>query len=96
MMQAMSAIRVNPGGELSEAVTLDVVGDALNRLDRFQPTASDQRDAEQQGWQPKGQFLIDRDGRIRWLNIETGDPAHIGKFPTYEELAAAAQLYAEL
>ena len=62
----------------------------------IQPTASDQRDAEQQGLQLKGQFLIDRDGLIRWANIECAreGPAGIGKFPTYEELLEATEQHA--
>jgi len=43
-----------------------------------------------------GQFLIDRDGMIRWANIECareGLPG-LGKFPTVEELLPAAQLTA--
>jgi peroxiredoxin len=95
VMQAMSDVRVNPGGELPEAVTIEEAANALNKLDKFQPTASDQRDAERQGVQLKGQFLIDRDGLIRWAHLEGAEgPASVGTFPTYEELAAAAQLYA--
>ena len=68
----------------------------LNKIDGFQPTAADQRDAEQQFPLLKGQFLIDRDGVIRWANIECareGLPG-LGKFPTIEELLPAAQLAA--
>ena len=40
-----------------------------------------------------GQFLVDRDGIVRWSNIECAQegPAGIDKFPTDEELLAAAR-----
>jgi peroxiredoxin len=95
VLEAISAVRVNPNGELPRPMTFDEAAPALNALDGFQATASDLRDAERQGMQLKGQFLIDRDGRIRWANLEgTQGPASMGKFPTYEELAAAVQLHA--
>jgi hypothetical protein len=68
----------------------------LDKIDGFQPTAADQRDEQQQFPLLKGQFLIDRDGVIRWANIECareGLPG-LGKFPTVEELLPAAQLTA--
>ena len=68
-------------------------GDALNRLDGFEPTETDRDDAQRVFPQLKGQFLIDRDGIVRWVNIEGGTEglAGIGKFPTDEELLAAAR-----
>jgi len=43
--------------------------------------------------QLKGQFLIDRDGIVRWANVEclTEGAAGVGKFPTEEEILAAAR-----
>jgi len=57
-------------------------------------TETDLREAEWQFTQLKGQFLIDRDGVIRWVNIECGKEglAGLGKFPSYEELLTAAQM----
>jgi hypothetical protein len=42
--------------------------------------------------QLKGQFLIDRDGIVRWVNVECGKEglAGLGKFPSHEELILAA------
>ena len=44
------------------------------------------------GVQLKGQFLLDRDGVVRWVNIECAGEglAGFGKFPTDEELLRAA------
>lgn len=93
-MEKMSSIHVNPTGEVPEPMGIPQLFDALNVLDRFQPTESDQRDAERQFGQLKGQFLIDPDGVIRWLELECAreGPAGIGRFPSIEELLEAAQM----
>ena len=98
LIQMVGEVHINPSGELSEPMTIDKASDALNRLDGYQPTASDRRDGEQQLAQLKGQFLIDRDGLIRWANLECGrdGPAGLGKFPTYEELLEATAQHALL
>jgi hypothetical protein len=48
---------------------------------------------EKQFPQLVGQFLLDRDGVIRWVNIEGAREgvAGVGKFPTDEEFLAAAR-----
>jgi len=47
---------------------------------------------ERQWPQLKGQFLIDRNGIVRWANIEASEgPAGLGKFPSPEEVMAAAR-----
>jgi peroxiredoxin len=96
LIQAAASVRINPTGELPEPMTIPEVAAALDRLDGFQPTASDQRDGAQQRGQLKGQFLIDRDGVIRWANLECGreGPAGLGMFPTYEELLEATEQHA--
>jgi peroxiredoxin len=93
LLNTMQAVRVNPTGELPEPVPVGEAGDALNRLDGFEPTQIDHSDKKQQGVQLVGQFLVDRDGVIRWCNVEaaTEGPAGVGKFPTQEELVAAAR-----
>ena len=51
----------------------------------------------QRQWpQLKGQFLIDRDGIVRWANIECGTEgmAGIGKFPSLDEILSAARALA--
>jgi len=48
----------------------------------------------QRQWpQLKGQFLIDRNGIVRWANIEcaTEGVAGVGKFPSEAEIFAAAR-----
>jgi len=47
----------------------------------------------QHGTQLKGQFLLDRDGIVRWVNIEGGKegPSGLGKFPSEAELLTAVK-----
>ena len=92
LMEAMGKARVNPTGELSEPLPLPRAMEELQKLDGYQPTDADQRDVQRQFPQLTGQFMIDRGGTIQWANVEGLDgPAGIGKFPTLEELLAAAE-----
>jgi hypothetical protein len=93
LMQAVQTVRGNPTGELPEPLPLVDAAAALDRLHGFEPTQTDQADRERQFPQLIGQFLVDRDGIVRWVNIECANEgiAGIGKFPTDEELLAAAR-----
>lgn len=88
------SVRVNPTGELPEPLPLGEAAQALERLDGFEPTETDHEDGERQFPQLKGQFLIDRDGIVRWANVECAREglAGIGKFPTDDEILAAARM----
>jgi hypothetical protein len=72
------------------------VGNLLDRKDGFQRTPADLRDINRQWPQLKGQFLVDRDGIVRWAHIECGTEglAGIGKFPSDDELLAVARTIA--
>jgi len=93
LVRMMETVRINPTGELPEPLPLPVASEALNNVDGFQPTATDQREAESTFTQMKGQFLIDRKGVVRWANLECGKEglSGLGKFPTHDELLAAAR-----
>jgi peroxiredoxin len=97
LMQMIEEVRINPSGELPEPMPPMAAAQALTALDGYVPTATDQRDAELNFTQMKGQFLIDRDGIVRWFNIECGREglAGLGKFPTHDELLTAARLVSE-
>jgi peroxiredoxin len=96
--QARQTVRINPTGELPEAMTPPEARIALNRLDGFEPTRPDEVERERQvlqhTFQFTGQFLVDRDGFVRWVNIEGAADGIVGlgKFPTGEELLAAARV----
>ncbi len=66
---------------------------ALEKADPYPMSDRDRHESEWQFTQLKGQFLIDTSGVIRWANIEGAREgmAELGKFPTYDELLAAAQ-----
>ena len=66
----------------------------LDRREGFEWTEVDMADRVRHRVQVTGQFLIDRDGIVRWSNIEMAQEGLGGleKFPTEEELVAAAAL----
>jgi peroxiredoxin len=88
LLAAVHQTRINPTGELAEPLPISEVTEALDKIHGFTPTETDRRDAERQFPQLKGQFLIDRDGIVRWTNVETASEglAGLGKFPTEQEL----------
>ena len=91
MEQAIRTTPVNPTGELPEAKPIHDVANALDQRDGFEWTQTDNEDAERQFPQLVGQFLLDRTGIIRWVNIEGAEGlGGLGKFPTDEEFLAAA------
>jgi len=92
-LQAVLSTRINPTGELPEALPIVEARAVLTMKEGYQETPTDQRDRERHGMQLKGQFLIDRDGIVRWANIEGAreGPAGLGKFPTEAELLDAVK-----
>jgi peroxiredoxin len=91
LMERVRAVPLNPTGELPEATNLFDVANALDVRDSYEWTAADEKEAEQQVFQFVGQFLLDRTGTIRWVNIEGSEGlVGLGKFPTDEQFLAAA------
>ncbi len=92
-MKMMEATPVNPDGVLPRPLPIPEAAAAVGKLDGYAENATDQADMERQWPQLKGQFLIDRDGVVRWASIECGTEGltGIGKFPSREEILAAAQ-----
>ena len=66
---------------------------AVAKLDGYEGTETDRADSERQWPQLKGQFLIDQDGIVRWVNIEcaTEGLAGVGKFPSSQEILTVAR-----
>src|SRR6266542_4532047 len=97
LIEAAKGISLDPMGDLPAPVPLLQATETVNRLDAFELTETDQNDIQTQylssGPQLTGQFLIDRDGIVRWTNIECAAEglAGAGKFPSDEELLAAAR-----
>jgi peroxiredoxin len=94
MMQMIQNTHINPTGELPVPLPVPAAAEALSALDGYQATPTDLREYETTFTQLKGQFLIDRDGIVRWSHIEcsTEGFAGLGKFPSHDELLRAASL----
>jgi peroxiredoxin len=93
LFRAMETTRINPTGELPEALPISEAVVAIGKLDCYTENATDRAELERQWPQLKGQFLIDSDGIVRWANVEcaTEGIAGIGKFPSTEEVLTAAR-----
>ena len=82
-------------GELPQPLPIAEAAEVLREKDRFEFTATDTREAEQQFPMDVGQFLVDRDGIVRWANFEIAREgvAAIVKFPSEEELLTVARVH---
>ena len=96
LMRAIGSVKINPNGALPEPMTPEEGSNLLDKIDGFQRTVTDMRDIERQWPLVKAQFLLDREGIVRWVNVEceADGLAGIGKFPDDEELLAATRLVA--
>jgi peroxiredoxin len=92
-MQGLQTVRINPHGEFPEPLPIVKAVEATAKADGYANTDIDQADMERQFPQLKGQFLIDRDGIVRWANIECANEgmAGVGKFASDEEILTAAR-----
>ena len=93
VMAAVSAVRINPTGDLPEPMSPSDASAALDQAEGYQRTEADLRDIERQWPLVKAQFLVDREGIVRWANVECEADgfAGIGKFPADEEILAAVR-----
>jgi peroxiredoxin len=93
LMEAIATVRINPTGELPEPLPISDAARVLTEMDGYRQNDTDQADLQRQFPQLKGQFLIDRDGIVRWANVECAKDglAGVGRFPSTEEILRAAQ-----
>jgi hypothetical protein len=65
----------------------------IDRLDGFEATESEANEFQRHQIQFTGQFLLDREGIVRWANIECGRDglAGLDKFPSDDALLSAAR-----
>jgi peroxiredoxin len=94
MLEAVSAVRINPTGDLPEPMSPELASATLDQAEGYQRTEADMRDIQRQWPLVKAQFLVDRDGIVRWVNVEceADGLAGIGKFPADDEIRAAVRL----
>ena len=91
-MGQMQAAVVNPTGELPEPQNVFAAMETLNKRDGFELTEIDQQIAAAHGLQLTAHFLMDRDGIVRWLQIEAAERiGDLSKFPGDEEIVRAAR-----
>jgi peroxiredoxin len=90
-MHALETVRINPDGVLPAPLPIAQAAMAVAKADGYVETPTDKAELERQWPQLKAQFLIDRDGVVRWANIEASEgPAGVGKFPSAEDIITAA------
>jgi len=92
-MKEMATVQINPNGEFPEPLPIMEAAMATGEKDGYTQTDTDKAELGRQWPQLKGQFLIDRDGIVRWANVEcaTEGLAGVGKFPSDEEILTAAR-----
>lgn len=87
-----AAARIDPTGELGRPTQPMEANGALNRKDAFELTKVDEEIFEAHGTQFAGQFLIDREGVVRWRWTEAPQSANeLCRFPSAEEMVDAAR-----
>ena len=93
LIEAYRTTYVNPMGDLTRPMPVLEASHELNRIDGHELVESDRVEMERHFPLKVGQFLVDRSGIVRWVNIEGAKEglAGAGKFPTDDELLAAAR-----
>ena len=91
-MEAVGQVRINPNGELPAALPMQEAAMQVAKMDGYANTPVDEADMGKQWPQLKAQYLIDREGVVRWANIECAEGMEgIGRFPTEEEILTAVK-----
>src|SRR5215475_543762 len=92
-MKSVETTRIDPYGEFPEPLPIMEAVATVAKADGYAQNETDNADMGRQFPQLKGQFLIDRDGIVRWANIEcaTEGMTGMGKFPSDEEILTAAR-----
>jgi peroxiredoxin len=93
MLQALEQVRVNPFGDFSEPLSLSDAAKVLQERDGYVATPADQNDIDRQWPQLKALFMIDREGIVRWADIECQNEglAGIGSIPSDDAILEAAR-----
>jgi peroxiredoxin len=96
VLQEFQTTRIDPDNELPQPVPATEILVTLNERDGYEMKERDLDDLQKQwSWdaaaQLTGRYLIDRDGVVRWVDIECSKDgvAGLGKFTDEEELQAA-------
>lgn len=91
-MKSMAAFKLNPTGELDQPLPLAEAAAALNRKDGYVETEEEIAAVKSLPPPLDAHFMIDRDGVLRWIEIEAQDgPDGFGKAPSLETVLAAGR-----
>ncbi|QWG21894.1 AhpC/TSA family protein [Bradyrhizobium sediminis] len=90
-MDVVTSMQVDMPGELSEPMNRIAAADLLNQKDGYEITEADERMIATGNGQLFGQFLLDREGIVRWsfTEVPEGGRRMFGA-PTSQELMSAA------
>ena len=90
-MSQMMSMKINVTGELPEPVDPMAAVEALNKMDAYEITDADQQMQATGMGQLVGEFLLDREGIIRWSFTEVPDGGkNLFGAPTPQDLMSAA------
>jgi peroxiredoxin len=90
-IQEMIAMKINPTGELPEPLNPIEAAEALNKKDGYEITGDDQQMITSGQGQLVGEFLLDRQGIIRWSFTEVPEGGrHLFGAPSDAEVMSAA------
>ncbi|MGH7359304.1 MAG: redoxin domain-containing protein [Candidatus Rokuibacteriota bacterium] len=95
ILNAVETVKTDAMGELPHALPMRSAFMALQEKDRYEFSDTDKREMEQQFPLETGQFLVDRDGIVRWVNLELARDglAAMGRFPSDEDLLAVVRTH---
>jgi hypothetical protein len=93
LWQAVQAAAVKELQGLGQDVPVAEAYDALGRLDGYTPTEGDLADFQRHRAQRTAQFLVDRDGIVRWAHVECAgdDLSGVDQMPSDGEVLEAAR-----
>ncbi len=92
MMETIATLRINPNGEFPAPLPVFEAVETIKKQDGYTTNETDQADQEKQWPQLRAQFLIDREGVVRWANIECAEGlSGLGKIPSDAEILAAVR-----
>jgi peroxiredoxin len=84
---------IDPDGTLPAPRPLKALADEFDRQEPYEWTPADQEAYDVGQEQLTGQFLIDREGVVRWVNVEGAHDglAGMARFPSEKEILTAAR-----
>jgi peroxiredoxin len=93
VLGTINSTRVSSLGTFPEPRSLQDVAEALSKDDPYDWTDADQEAWNSSQMQATGQFLIDRDGIVRWRSVEGARDGLAGltRYPSDEEVLEAAR-----